>query len=191
MIVQPEEGHIRPRRLVVVRRPVGERAGNPDAPPIVQLPHPAAVLHPHPIGARRRREHGAVRLWRRGQLVERAARYPVFDTGQLIRREDRVPERVRIVAARLAIRHILVDPVEPVRVIADPVAILRRGAQHEFHHHAHPQAVSGFYKPGKQRVDVQTERRLSQIGVELVRVADPIGRPECAFLAILPHRGDG
>jgi len=49
-------------------------------------------------------------------------------------------------------------------------AIFGGGAQHKFHHDAHPQMVRRFYKPGEQRINVQAKRRVVQVVIQAVGI---------------------
>ncbi len=190
VIVHAQVRHVTPRRLVVVRRPVAERAWNPHARAVVQFTDPASILEAYALRAGWRREQLAVRLRRHRQSREVAARHLIANATEVRTREDRVAVCARTGAARLAIGHVFADPVEPVRVLPDPIRVTRRGTQHELHHDEQSQVMRRLDQPGKQRIDVHAQRRLGQPLVELVRVADRVGRPQRALLAVLPHRVD-
>ena len=67
--VHPEIRDITPRWLVVVRRPIGEGAGDPHPRPVVQRPDIAPVFFLHVLRPRRLSEEIAMHLMRGDQVA--------------------------------------------------------------------------------------------------------------------------
>ena len=85
--VHPQICHIPPGGLVVVRRPVGERTGDPHTGPVGQPADIAPLFTLHTRGVRWRGEEGTVYLVRRQQVPQPPLFHVQVNLLQLLLRE--------------------------------------------------------------------------------------------------------
>jgi hypothetical protein len=196
VVVEPQVGDVGPRRLLGVRAPVAEGAGDADGDGLAVAgigggAAPAAVFHADGVGRGRGGEHVAVDLVRREQLVEAAVADGVVDVLEFVGGEDRRAVGVFGFLAVLAVGDVGADPVEPLGVLLGPGGVLGGGAEDEFDDDADAEVVRGFDEGGEFGFRVEAEGGFGEMLVERVGIADGEGAAHVALVAVLADGGDG
>jgi hypothetical protein len=188
VVVEAQVGDVGPGRLGVIRRPVGEGAGDAHSRPVGQDADPADALFVDGPRRRGRGEHLPVDGMGRDEVGPFPPGHPFLDDGQFLRGENRRPIGVLPQVVRCAVGDVGPNPVEPLRVLGGPVGIQRRGPQGKLHHHSHPQMVGRLDEGGKLLLRFQPQRRLRQPVVQPVGVADGV---DGAQIPLAPVHSDG
>ncbi len=195
MVIEPQIGHIRPGRLLGIRPPIAERAGDAHRH---QLPRarvrcqavPGAIFHADGFRRGRGGEHVAIDVVRGEKLVEAALTDRVIDGAQLLGREDWRTVGVLRRHAGLAVGHVGANPIKPFGMFLGPRRVLGRRSEHKFNHHANAQMVRRLDKRREFRFDIQPQRRFRQMLIQCIRIANGKRATHVALVAILANGRD-